>query len=112
MGFRGYHTKVQTQLPAFERTRINEHGVYEEVITAHNTAKVVTLFPESWTEEIIRTKVAEASQKENRVNAHDQGFIGKTSEGVLIAFWYVPNNLTKEFSVIFYPLLETTVEKL
>ncbi len=88
MGFKGYHCKVQSSLPAFERTRTNKHGVYEEIVFAHNSSKLVTFFPESWNEEMIRTKADEAHKPEHRISIHDQGFVGATSEGILIAFWW------------------------
>lgn len=111
MTFKGYHTKVHTTLPALERTRANALGVYEEVVMLNGITKLVTFFPESWNEETIQQKVTEAAQPNNRIGQHEQGFIGKTSEGVLIAFWIQHNAIDNTYNTIFYPLLETVAKQ-
>ena len=107
MGFRGYHSKQRQQLTTIERLRTNTFGVYEEIIANQGYSKLVTFFPDAWTEEIIQAKADEAYLPENRVSTHERGFVGKTSEGVLIAFWFNYDNTTNNYEAICYPLIET-----
>ncbi len=111
MGFKGYHSKIHRQLITIERTRTNAFGVYEEIIATEHNSKLVTFFPDNWNEETIQKKAEEAYSPENRISMHDRGFVGKTNEGILIAFWFNLNNATNQYEVTFYPLLETAMSK-
>ena len=64
----------------------DKFGIYEAIYEWKGLSKKSTFFPDQWSRDKVLKKVNEACN--NIIVRQQNGFIGKTTEGIEIQFWF------------------------